>query len=87
MNGDNIAEPRPRRLFAFQGMHIMKYRVASDRGPYTDRRPKVPHLVCSWSLDPTSHRLSCAWAAPVEGWDTTFARIKVLSLSPRLCAK
>jgi hypothetical protein len=64
----------------------MKYGIASDLGgaAYVDHRSKVPHLVCSWTLDPASHRLSCAWAAPSEGWDITFARIKAMSLSPRL---
>jgi hypothetical protein len=74
MNDDNIAEPRPRRLFAFRDSH-MNYRTACDLGAYTDRRrPKVPHLVGRWTLDPASHRPSCAWAAPVEGPDITFAR-------------
>jgi hypothetical protein len=73
MNDDNIAEPRSRRLFAFRDSH-MNYRTASDLGADSDRRPKVPHLVCRWTLDPASHRPSCAWAAPVEGSDITFVR-------------
>jgi hypothetical protein len=54
----------------------MTYRVASDLegSIFTGNRPKafLPHLVCSWTLDPASHRLSCAWAAPIERWDITF---------------
>jgi hypothetical protein len=62
----------------------MTYRVASDlpRTAFADRRAKefLPHLVCSWTLDPASHRLSCAWAAPTDGWDITFSRINARSL-------
>ncbi|HEY6256916.1 MAG TPA: hypothetical protein VIY51_14100 [Xanthobacteraceae bacterium] len=65
----------------------MMYRAAADLAgtAYADNRPKVflPHLVCSWTLDPASQRLSCAWAAPVQGWDVTFSRIASTRLSPR----
>jgi len=39
----------------------------------------LPHLVCSWALDPASHRLSCACAPPAAGHDVPF-------LSPRFTA-
>jgi hypothetical protein len=55
----------------------MTHRVASDlAGTVLDRREFHPHLVCSWTLDPDSHRLSCAWAPPATGWNVAF-------LSPR----
>jgi hypothetical protein len=58
----------------------MTYRVASDpAGTALGRTELHPHLVRSWSLDPASHRLSCAWAPPAVGWEVTF-------LSPRLAA-
>lgn len=58
----------------------MTYRVASDpAGTALGRTELHPHLVCSWTLDPASHRLSCAWAPPAAGWDVTF-------LSPRTAA-
>jgi hypothetical protein len=58
----------------------MTYRVASDpAGTALGRTELHPHLVCSWTLDPASYRLSCAWAPPVAGWDVTF-------LSPRTVA-
>jgi hypothetical protein len=59
----------------------MTFRVASDiKGTALagmGRRVFRPHLVCSWTLDPASHRLSCAWAAPVE-------RLDVAPLSSRI---
>jgi hypothetical protein len=58
----------------------MTYQVASDlAGTVLGRREFHPHLVCSWTLDPASHRLSCAWAPPAAGWDVAF-------LSPRTAA-
>jgi hypothetical protein len=49
----------------------MTYRVACDiEGTALvgmDRKAFYPHLVCNWTLDPASHRLSCAWTKPVEG--------------------
>jgi hypothetical protein len=58
----------------------MIYRVASDpAGTALGHTELHPHLVCSWTLDPASHRLSCAWAPPAAGWDVTF-------LSPRTAA-
>jgi hypothetical protein len=60
----------------------MSFRVASDlQGTaFTRRRPKpsLPHLVCSWTLDPASQRLSCAWAPPIERSD--------IAVSPRIAA-
>jgi hypothetical protein len=59
----------------------MTYRVASDINGTAlagmGARVLRPRLVCSWTLDPASHRLSCAWAAPVEELD-------VASLSSRI---
>jgi hypothetical protein len=48
-----------------------------------DRKAFHPHLVCSWTLDPTSRRLSCAWAEPAERLEAAFlsSRIAMLSLS------
>jgi hypothetical protein len=46
----------------------MTYLVASDpAGTARGRTQLHPHLVCSWTLDPASHRLSCAWAPPAAG--------------------
>jgi hypothetical protein len=46
----------------------MTYRVAADIKatalPGINRRALQPHLICSWTLDPASRRLSCAWATP-----------------------
>ncbi len=51
----------------------MNYRVVSDPvGTALCRTAPRPHLVCSWTLDPASHRLSCAWAPPAASWDLTF---------------
>jgi hypothetical protein len=64
-------------------MAAMTYRVASQIAGtvLADLGRKVlhPHLVCSWTLDPASHRLSCAWAPPAAGSDVVF-------LSSRLAA-
>jgi hypothetical protein len=66
----------------------MTYRVVCDlEGTVlADARAKefLPHLVCSWTLDPASHRLSCAWAAPADSWniDLPSARIATSTLSP-----
>jgi hypothetical protein len=58
----------------------MNYRVVSDlTGAVIGRKEFHPHLVCSWTLDPASHRLSCAWAPPAAGWNVAF-------LSPRIAA-
>jgi len=66
----------------------MTYRVASeikgdvcagtraDLNRDSSRKVFHPHLVCSWTLDPASHRLSCAWAPPAAGSNVAF-------LSPR----
>jgi hypothetical protein len=51
-------------------IEAMTYRVASDiKGAvFADKAPRAfhPHLLCRWTLDPASHRLSCVWAAPAE---------------------
>jgi hypothetical protein len=61
----------------------MNYRVVPNRegAAFTRHRQKkfLPHLVCSWTLDPVSHRLSCAWAAPAE-------RRGIALWSPRIAA-
>ena len=69
----------------------MTYRIASEiegdvyAGMRADlsrdlsRKVFHPHLVCSWTLDPASHRLSCAWAPPAVGSNVAF-------LSPRTIA-
>jgi hypothetical protein len=56
----------------------MTDRVAHDRAGsgFAGGKEFHPHLVCSWTLDPASHRLSCAWAPPAAGWEVAF-------LSPR----
>jgi hypothetical protein len=36
-----------------------------------------PHLVCHWTVDPASDRLSCAWAAPTVGRDAALARARL----------
>lgn len=43
------------------------------------RTQAYPHLLCSWSFDPASHRLSCVWAPPARGSD-----LPTLAWSPRL---
>ena len=51
----------------------MTYRVASDLARTVFGQKELhPRLVCSWTLDPASHRLSCAWAPPAAGWDVAF---------------
>jgi hypothetical protein len=49
----------------------MSFRIASEiEGTVLagmGRKAFRPHLLCSWTLDPASHRLSCAWAEPREG--------------------
>jgi len=65
----------------------MTYRVAADpAGTALGRTELHPHLLCSWTLDPASHRLSCAWAPPAAGWDTAFpsARMTATGLGARL---
>lgn len=66
----------------------MSYRMPDDRAgsAYAElRRTGLrPHLVCSWTLDPVSRRLACAWVAPSEAWDITFARVMATSRRPRL---
>jgi hypothetical protein len=54
------------------------------------RKAFHPHLTCSWTLDPASHRLSCAWAEPAaepNAWPsaliTTAMSRAELALQPR----
>jgi hypothetical protein len=67
-------------------IEAMTHRVASDlEGTvFADKAPRAfrPHLLCRWTLDPASHRLSCAWAATVEGVVFLSSR----SAAPRLSA-
>jgi hypothetical protein len=66
----------------------MTYRVVCDRAAnaLADAPAKefLPHLVCSWTLDPGSRRLSCAWAAPADGRNIALlsARIATRNLGP-----
>jgi hypothetical protein len=65
----------------------MTYRVASDLAGTvlagTPTKEFTPHLVCSWTLDPASHRLSCVWATPVVRWEVASpARVATRHLSP-----
>jgi hypothetical protein len=68
-----------------QGSQAMTYRVASDiTGTVLagmGRRVFRPHLICSWTLDPASQRLSCAWAAPVEELDVASLSSRIAPLS------
>jgi hypothetical protein len=65
------------------GMAAMTDRVASEiEGTVfanVGRKVFHPHLVCSWTLDPASHRLSCVWAPPAAGSD-------ILLFSSRIAA-
>jgi hypothetical protein len=68
----------------------MNYRAASTLAGTaladTQAKDVLPHLVCRWSIDPASRRLSCAWATPTEHWDLALssARIATSHLSPGL---
>jgi hypothetical protein len=59
----------------------MTYRLASNLTGVVaqDRKEFLPHLVCSWRLDPASRRLWCAWAPPAASSGIAF-------LSPRVTA-
>jgi hypothetical protein len=61
----------------------MNYRVATNLAGTvradTREREFLPHLVCSWTIDPTSRRLSCAWAAPTEHWDLAVASARLVT--------
>jgi hypothetical protein len=75
---------RPDCSARFRGrIGVMTYLVAGEiEGRVlasVGERHFLPHLVCSWTLDPASRRLSCAWAPPTGRWD-------VPSLSPRITA-
>jgi hypothetical protein len=62
-------------------MAAMTYRVASEieETVFANVGRKVfhPHLVCSWTLDPASHRLSCVWAPPAAGSDVAFLSSRI----------
>jgi hypothetical protein len=61
----------------------MTYQVLSNlAGTALGPKEFLPHLVCSWTLDPASRRLSCTWAAPAER--RAFSRIKARNLRPGL---
>jgi hypothetical protein len=44
----------------------MTDRVTNAGAGFAGRKEFHPHLVCSWTLDSASHRLSCAWAPPTD---------------------
>jgi hypothetical protein len=62
-------------------MAAMTYRVASEIAgtvfANVGRKVFHPHLVCSWTLDPASHRLSCVWAPPAAGSDVAFFSLPI----------
>jgi hypothetical protein len=62
----------------------MTIRVASDiEGTAfvgVGRKAFRPRLVCSWALDPASHRLSCTWTVSAEGSAFLSSRIAASSL-------
>jgi hypothetical protein len=68
----------------------MNYRVASNFAGTaltgTPAKEFLPHLVCTWTIDPASRRLSCAWATPTDHWDIAAmsARRVANHLSPGL---
>jgi hypothetical protein len=62
----------------------MTYRVVWDRaGAALGQKEFLPHLVCSWTLDPASHRLSCAWAPPAERRDIAFLSARITTSNRR----
>jgi hypothetical protein len=71
----------------------MTYRVAADvegTALAMGRKAFHPHLTCSWTLDPASQRLSCAWAeaaADLDAWPSSAITAAILSagfaLQPR----
>jgi hypothetical protein len=66
----------------------MNYRFASNLAGTalagTPARDVLPHLVCSWTIDPTSRRLSCVWSVPTVHWDMAAmsAQLVASHLSP-----
>jgi hypothetical protein len=70
----------------------MTYRVASQiEGTVfanVGRKAFHPHLVCSWTLDPASHRLSCVWGPPAAGSDraSLSSRITLMNLASGFAA-
>jgi hypothetical protein len=64
------------------GIRIMAIRVIADCAGVADRQEFHPHLVCSWTLDPASDRLSCAWAPPAADWEMPFLSPRIASADP-----
>jgi len=62
----------------------MTDRVACAGTGFAGRKEFHPHLVCSWTLDPACHRLSCAWAPPIDRSHVAFlsAAIATSGLRP-----
>jgi hypothetical protein len=66
----------------------MNYRFASNLAGTALASPStrnvLPHLVCSWTIDPASRRLSCVWAVPTVHWDidAMSAQLVASHLSP-----
>ena len=66
----------------------MNYRFASNLAGTalagTPARDVLPHLVCSWTIDPASRRLSCVWSVPAAQWDVAAMSAQLLAshLSP-----
>jgi hypothetical protein len=52
------------------GIAAMTYRpsfeIAATALAGIGKKEFLPHLVCSWTLDPASRRLSCGWAPPAN---------------------
>jgi hypothetical protein len=76
-----------------EGIAAMNYRVAGEiEGTVSagvGKKRFLPHLVCSWTLDPASRRLSCAWAPPTERWYVRSGRRRSWrrSCAPDSCAR
>jgi hypothetical protein len=66
----------------------MNYRFASNFAGTALASPPardvLPHLVCSWTIDPASRRLSCVWATPTDHWNMAAmsAQLVATHLSP-----
>jgi len=66
----------------------MNYRVASNLAATfladPQAKPVLPHLICTWTIDPASRRLSCAWGTPTDQWEIAAmsARLAPSHLSP-----
>jgi hypothetical protein len=66
-------------------MAAMTYRVGSEiEGTVfanVGRKVFHPHLVCSWTLDPASHRLSCVWAPSADGSDVALFSSRITAMT------